>query len=250
MTTSNKFKYIRRRSLCGAAFTLIELLVVVTIIVILAGLAIPGINKALAMARGAKNINNLRAIGIAMQQYAADHDQVLPVGYAGGEDSNGVALFWPHQIASYMGAASTSSTGIASVQPFFASPIARQSFNPVPTFLDTTYSMNQALAEGNQAGFGISLLTVKNSAQIVLVCDAAQNTGGVGNAPATLFAIYYASQGGSPDAPIMVSDDSSSEQPGDVSYRDNNTYADAVFVDGHVERVKRGTFLNRNFDPQ
>lgn len=54
------------------AFTLIELLVVVAIIGMLASLAFPSLQAGLQKSKSAKCINNLRQIGVAVQQYIAD----------------------------------------------------------------------------------------------------------------------------------------------------------------------------------
>lgn len=59
------------------AFTLIELLVVVTIIAILAGLALPVFNSVMERARITQDLSNLRQIGLGTQMYLNDHDQVL-----------------------------------------------------------------------------------------------------------------------------------------------------------------------------
>lgn len=61
-----------------AAFTLIELLVVLAIIAVLATLVSPVIGTAIERGRSAKCVNNLRQIGVAVQQYTADNDYRFP----------------------------------------------------------------------------------------------------------------------------------------------------------------------------
>src|SRR5262249_3965185 len=61
------------------AFTLIELLVVIALIAIIAALAVPSYTSISERAKAAKDMSNLRQIGLAMQMYLNDKDGILPV---------------------------------------------------------------------------------------------------------------------------------------------------------------------------
>ena len=79
-------------------FTLIELLVVIAIIAILAAILFPVFAKAREKARQASCLSNTKQIGIAIQSYAQDFDERLPMTYFYGGAAGSPPLYWPMDV--------------------------------------------------------------------------------------------------------------------------------------------------------
>jgi prepilin-type N-terminal cleavage/methylation domain-containing protein/prepilin-type processing-associated H-X9-DG protein len=59
-------------------FTLVELMVVIGIIAVLAGIGYPVTRSFIAKSHEAACIGNLRSLGVALQSYLQEHNQIMP----------------------------------------------------------------------------------------------------------------------------------------------------------------------------
>ncbi len=64
-------------------FTLVEMLVVLAIIGTLAGIAYPVITSAIGKSREAACLNQLRSLGVGLQSFLQDHNDLMPTLEAG-----------------------------------------------------------------------------------------------------------------------------------------------------------------------
>jgi prepilin-type N-terminal cleavage/methylation domain-containing protein len=81
------------------AFTLIELMVVLAVIVIMMAMVYPAFTTISERAKATKDMSNLRQVGLAMQTYLNDKDDVLPaINAAPGIGTDLIPVIYPKYI--------------------------------------------------------------------------------------------------------------------------------------------------------
>jgi prepilin-type N-terminal cleavage/methylation domain-containing protein/prepilin-type processing-associated H-X9-DG protein len=150
-------------------FTLIELLVVVAIVGLLAGLTVPALSKAVLTARQSACASNMRQIGLAMNQYAQEHNLRLP------ETSHTASLgkTWVDLLAPYLG--NLDEIRICPADPRGADRLAAKG---------TSYVLNSFLFVPEIDPFGEvigtptnNLLYIQNPAQTMMAFVCSDRTG-------------------------------------------------------------------------
>lgn len=110
----------------NSAFTLLECLVVIAVLCFLAAIMLPVVNRSREAANRATCQGNLREIGLALRQYAEDHNQRLPARLMGKDSGQGETNSWRRVIGPYL--EDTSVFSCPSNE--FASIIALDNFAP------------------------------------------------------------------------------------------------------------------------
>lgn len=148
------------RSLSG--FTLIELLVVITIIAILAGIALPVFSRVQERARALEDASNLRQLGIALVAYINDNDDYAPKpgSWVAGKASSGSD---PAESGLY--------DKYVSATEVFMSPFDKRSkdINASGAF-NVSFGMNNNMETKNNTG------KWKNSSKLVFLAPVATGT--------------------------------------------------------------------------
>jgi len=228
----------RLKTTFSIAFTLVELLVVISIIGLLAGLAVPAINGGLKSAKAGACLSNLHQIGVATMAYAADNSFKLPNAGTGPSD------MWATQLATFI------STGTKSKKSIFVCPGSEKTVQEATgTDVAVTYGVHNGLMP--KGGTASNISSVVRSTEVILAGDVCQNPGNKGWSP---FCIEQPSiissqtgKGGSIDltSPITVGTDSDNGNNPSLRYRHSGK-VNVVMCDGHAEAIKKNSVLNKH----
>jgi prepilin-type processing-associated H-X9-DG protein len=121
----------------SSAFTLIELLVVIATIIILAAIATPVFTGILERAKATKDMSNLRQLGIGMQTYLNDKDQILPA-----------SVTWPGTIAAPALYPKYASSRRVFQSPFDPRPPSESDTTPASVPISYSINTNMYLTTG------------------------------------------------------------------------------------------------------
>ena len=220
------------------AFTLVELLVVITIIGLLAGLAVPAINGGLKSAKAGACLSNLHQIGVATMAYAADNSFKLP-------DAGASSPEWATTLASFV------STGTKSKKSIFVCPGCEKPVEDgTTTTVAVTYGMHSGLMPKGSTASNIT--SVVRSTEVILAGDMCQNPGNKGWSPycieqPSIISSQSGGRGGSTDltSPISYGTDADNGNNPWLRYRHAGK-VNVVMVDGHAEAIARGKVLNKH----
>jgi prepilin-type N-terminal cleavage/methylation domain-containing protein len=203
-------------------FTLIELLVVISVIAILFSIGYPALIGALERAKVTKDMNNLRQIGLGLQTYLNDNDQVLPA-----------TLTWPGTTAMPV-----LYSKYISARRSFQSPFDKRS-NPDTDNAPVSYSINTNMY-ASSPGINRNMSNVVSPASTIFM--APNYPLGTGD-PANAASWTGTFTSGEPDLQVGGGGETKGTHF-------NGTKINALFCDYHVENMTfgpattTGTFQN------
>jgi prepilin-type processing-associated H-X9-DG protein/prepilin-type N-terminal cleavage/methylation domain-containing protein len=229
----------RQKTTFSIAFTLVELLVVISIIGLLAGLAVPAINGGLKSAKAGACLSNLHQIGVATMAYAADNSFKLPNAGSGTSD------MWATQLAAFI------STGTKSKKSIFVCPGSEKTVQEATgNDVAVTYGVHNGLMP--KGGTASNISSVVRSTEVILAGDVCQNPGNKGWSPfcieqPSIISSQSGGRGGSTDlnSPISFGTDSDNGNNPWLRYRHSGK-VNVVMCDGHAEAIKKGSVLNKH----
>ena len=227
-----------RQSPLSLAFTLVELLVVISIIGLLAGLAIPAINGGLKSAKAGACLSNLRQIGLATIAFATENSFELP-------NADGEGGTWPVKLGTFI------STGTQSKKSIFVCPGCE---NPVQEGFGAGVGGDYGVHDGlvPKGGAASNLSSVVRPTEVILAGDVCQDPGNKGWSPYCIEqpAVFTSQSGGrggaaAMDTAISAATDADTGNNQWLRYRHNGK-VNVVMCDGHAEAIARGKVLNKH----
>jgi prepilin-type processing-associated H-X9-DG protein/prepilin-type N-terminal cleavage/methylation domain-containing protein len=229
----------RKKQSISIAFTLVELLVVISIIGLLAGLAVPAINSGLKSAKAGACLSNLHQIGVATVAYAADNNLKLPDAGSGTTD------MWAAKIATFMGGDTKKKNNV------FVCPGALKSVSEATgANIAITYGVHGGLMP--KGGTASNITCVLRQSEVILAADMCQDPGNKGWSPycienPSIILSQSGGRSGSIDlsAAIATSTDADSGNNAWMRYRHSGK-VNVVMFDGHAEAIQKGKVLNKH----
>ena len=194
----------------GKRFTLVELLIVIAIIAILASMLLPALNKAKETAKMATCINNLKQLGLAVNMYADDNNEMSPGSY--DQVTNKA---WATQLVDSSYVTNKSILHCPGWRPFEYNGQFRTYGMVIPTIHDA-YRVDW----GYYRYCGFNFKNTKNSSNIPLFCDTISTS----NDSNYLYQCYYTYKKIGIDANSCI-------------HLRHNKKSVFLFVDGHVDKA-------------
>jgi prepilin-type N-terminal cleavage/methylation domain-containing protein/prepilin-type processing-associated H-X9-DG protein len=232
-----------------SGFTLIELIVVIGVIGILAGLLLPALAKARERGRAVKCISNEKQIGLATQLYMDDHDYFPPGRIAGNTQ-------WDLCVGMYAGG-KESPFSLEARTALFMCPSVKIRNNGTRL----NYSANPNVCkEVKEGGWLVKQSEIARVSEVIIAADSAQYTQD-GDSHAILWGAQgsrgkeiYWNDGEERNAGDAIREGADTDGPMDAidpaganfRYRHGSGQVNAIFVDGHVEKISKGKVRDRN----